>query len=299
MEASYQGVNNCAPTTTSMVVNTFGLATSETSMVAIQKPNPYDVNVTAEEVAASIREVGLQAFAAYNGDIDLMQRLLAAGFPVITEEWIPDDGGMGHFRALRGYDREQQQIFYNDTFYGPEQWRSYNEFLNDWKPFNNKYVVPYRPDQEPLLRQVLGPQWDAAANIEGLRVASEGQIAANGADGYAWWGLGEALLQQGRTEEALPAFEQVLATGTLPPRYLWYRYGYFEALNRLGQYEAVLAATGPTLEQMGLSEDLRYHRAVALRALGRVEEARGELQQALVDNPRFAPASVLLAELGN
>ncbi len=299
MEADYQGINNCAPTTTSMVVNTYGLATSETSMVALQKPNPADVNVTTEEIAASIREVGLQAFVAYNGDIDLVQRLLAAGFPVITEEWIADDGGMGHFRALRGFDREQQQIFYNDTYHGPDRWRSYDEFLHDWKPFNNKYVVPYRAEQEALLRQVLGAQWDTVANIEGLRATSEAQVAANGADGYAWWGLGEALLAQGRVEEALHAFEQALATQSLPWRYLWYRYGYFEALNRLGRYEEVLAATGPTLEQMGLSEDLRYHRAVALRALGRVEEARGELQQALQDNPRYAPAAVLLAELGS
>ena len=299
MEADYQGINNCAPTTTSMVVNTYGLATSETSMVALQKPNPADVNVTTEEIAASIREVGLQAFVAYNGDIDLVQRLLAAGFPVITEEWIADDGGMGHFRALRGFDREQQQIFYNDTYHGPDRWRSYDEFLHDWKPFNNKYVVPYRTDQEALLRQVLGAQWDTVASVEGLRATSEAQVAANGTDGYAWWGLGEALLAQGRVEEALHAFEQALATQSLPWRYLWYRYGYFEALNRLGRYEEVLAATAPTLEQMGLSEDLRYHRAVALRALGRVEEARGELQQALQDNPRYAPAAVLLAELGS
>lgn len=55
--------------------------------------------------------------------------------------------------------------------------------------------------------------------------------------------------------------------------------------------------TAPTLEQMKRSEDLHYHRAVALHGLGRTAEARAELELALVDNPRFAPAQILLDQL--
>ncbi|MBA3531051.1 MAG: LysM peptidoglycan-binding domain-containing protein [Ardenticatenales bacterium] len=298
MAHTYQRINNCAPSATSMGLSALGITRSQFDMAAIQKPNASDVNVTAEEVASSIREVGLEAFVGVNGDIALMQQLLAAGFPVLTEEWMSYDGGMGHFRALRGYDQSREVIIYNDSFYGANLGRSYNEFLRDWKPFNNKYVVPYHAEQATELRQILGDRWNPAAMYEGLRVNSQAQVDANPADGYAWWGLGEALLHQDRPEEAVVAFEQALATKTLPWRYLWYRYGYFEALGKMERYEDLLAATEKTLLQMGKSEDLRYHRAVALRALGRPEEALQELKRSLADNPRFAPASLLLQELG-
>jgi LysM repeat protein len=296
---TYQRVNNCAPSATSMILSGYGIAKSQMEMAALQKPNPADKNVTPEEVAASIRELGLGAYVGFNGTIDLVHQLLAAGFPVLTEEWISYDGGMGHFRAVRGYDRAKGQILYHDSFHGPNLWRSNDEFLRDWKPFNNKYVIAFRPEQEAALRAIIGGSWDEATMFEELRAISVAQVEANPGDAYGWWGLAEALLWQGRVEEAVVAFERALGTQSLPWRYQWYRYGYFEALNRVGRYEDAISATERTLGQMEHGEDLRYHRAVALTALGRVDEARVQLQRALVDNPRFAPASVLLAELGD
>lgn len=298
MSHTYQGINNCAPSTTSMALSVFDIRKSQYEMAALQKPNAKDVNVTPEEVAASIREVGLEAFVGINGDIELVKRLLAAGFPVITEEWMSYDGGMGHFRAIRGYDEAQQLILYNDSFYGPGHWRSYESFLGAWKPFSNKYVVPYRPEQAELLEKTIGLHWNRLSMYESLRVKSQAEVEANPGDAYAWWSLGEALLWQGKPEEALPAFEQALNSGKLPWRYLWYRYGYFEALNRVGRHEELLTITNRTLNQMALSEDLRFHRAVALHALGRTPEAQRELERALQDNPRFVPAHYLLHELG-
>ncbi|MDQ4078242.1 MAG: tetratricopeptide repeat protein [Chloroflexota bacterium] len=298
MTHTYQKPNNCAPASTSMVLSVYGISKTQFDMAAIQKPVSADVNVTAEEVAASIRDVGMRAYVGYNGDILLLQQLLAAGFPVMTEEWMSYDGGMGHFRAIRGYDRTTQQILHNDSYYGPNLWRSYDAVLRDWRPFNYKYVVPYWAEQEALLKQIIGPNWDRAVMYENLRVASVERTNTNPNDGYAWWGLGEALLQQGNPQDAINAFETAIATGTLPWRFMWYHYDYFEALNQVGRYEDTLAVTETTLGQMRRSEDLRYHRAVALRALGRTDEATVQLQRALEDNPRFAPAQALLAEMG-
>ncbi len=187
---------------------------------------------------------------------------------------------------------------HNDSYYGPNLWRSYDELLRDWRAFSFKYIVTYRPDQEALLKRIIGPNWERSTMYEALRLASIERVNANPNDGYSWWGLGQARLEQGDAAGAVEAFQQALNTGTLPWRYLWYQYGYFEALNQVGRYEESLAATEKTLGQMVRSEDVRYHRAVALRALGRTAEAIAQLQRALEDNPRFAPAQVLLAELG-
>ena len=79
-------------------------------VAAIQKPNNADVNVTAEQVADSFHEVGMRTYVGLNGDVDLLVSLLASGFSAMTEEWIYYDGGVGHFRALRGYDLNERQI---------------------------------------------------------------------------------------------------------------------------------------------------------------------------------------------
>jgi tetratricopeptide (TPR) repeat protein len=298
MVHEYQRLNNCAPTTTSMVMRFYGINVVQADMAALQKPIREDVNVTAEEVANSVREVGLEAYVGHSRDLDLVIRLLAAGFPIIAEEWIDHDEGMGHFRAIRGYDREQQRILYNDSFYGPGLWRSYDNFLRAWAPYNNKFVLPYRADQEPLVRALIGDQWEESGDYSQLLETTTAQVERNPADAYALWGQGEALVRLGRPQEAIVAFESAIGTGALPWRYLWYRYGYFEALNQVGRYEDLLAVSRTSLDQMKRSEDIRYHRAVAFVALGRTEEAITSLELALQDNPRFIPAQAMLAELG-
>ena len=205
---------------------------------------------------------------------------------------------MGHFRTLAGYDQNLQQILHNDSYYGPSLWRDYNTFLRDWKYYNNKFVVPYHPEQEKQLKELIGENWDEKKMYQNLRAITEGEVQANPSDANAWWGLGEALLYLGQPHDAVYAFEQALATNTLPWRYMWYRYGYFEALNQTGRYEDMLAISSETLNQMQWSEDIRYQRAVALNALGQTEEAKSELQRALQDNPGFVSASLFLTELG-
>ena len=298
MPHEYQRLNNCAPTTTSMVMRFYGLQVVQADLAALQKPIREDVNVTAEEVAASIQELGLEAYVGHNGTPELMIRLLAAGFPIITEEWIDHDGGMGHFRAIRGYDREQQQILYNDSFYGPGLWRSYDNFMKAWEPYNNKFVLPYAKEDEALVSAIIGRDWDERADYERLLNFSTSTTQAEPDNVYAWWGRGESLVRLGQPAEAIVAFETALEKGTLPWRYLWYRYGYFEALNAVGRYEDTLTLSRQPLNQMVRSEDIRYHRAVALQALGRTDEAITELERALADNPRFIPAQVMLGELG-
>ena len=298
MPHEYQRLNNCAPTTTSMVMRFYGLSVVQADMAALQKPVREDVNVTAEEVALSIRELGLEAYVGHSDDVDTVVRLLAAGFPIISEEWIDHDGGMGHFRAIKGYDRDRQQILYNDSFYGADLWRSYDNFLRAWAPYNNKFVLPYRAEQEPLVRALLGDQWEESGDYARLLETTTAQVERNPSDVYALWGQGEALVRVGEPEQAIVAFESAIGTGSLPRRYLWYRYGYFEALNQVGHYDDLLAVSRTPLDQMKRSEDIRYHRAVAFLALGRTDEAITSLELALQDNPRFIPAQAMLAELG-
>ncbi|HET6498583.1 MAG TPA: tetratricopeptide repeat protein, partial [Coriobacteriia bacterium] len=58
-----------------------------------------------------------------------------------------------------------------------------------------------------------------------------------------------------------------------------------------------LTAVDEALERMPNDTQLHYERAVALRGLGRLDEALVEAQESVRLEPRFAEAAVLLAEL--
>ena len=201
------------------------------------------------------------------------------------------DGGVGHYRAARGYDREKQLILQEDTFLGPDTWRSYQEFNQDWAYFNNTYLVFYPPEDQGRVAGLIGADWNPTTMWQRALDTFSQQYNA-----FAVYGKAEALHQLGRDAEAIPLYEQAIAIG-LPKRYFWYRFGYFEALNNVGQYQKTLDFSQPILEAMELSEDIRFHRAEAYKALGQMEKARQELLLALEDNPNYAPAHILLSQL--
>ena len=184
----------------------------------------------------------------------------------------------------------KEQILQEDTFLGPSIWRSYGDFNKDWAYFNNTYLVFYPPEDEQRVAGLIGGDWDATTMWQRALETFSPQD-----NGFGLYGKAEALHQLGRDAEAIPFYEQAIARG-LPERYFWYRFGYFEALNNMGQYQKTLDFSQPILEAMELSEDIRYHRAVAYKALGQIENARQELRKALEDNPNYAPATVLLSQ---
>ncbi|MCZ7575083.1 MAG: C39 family peptidase [Ardenticatenaceae bacterium] len=297
MTHDWQKLNNCGPTSTSVLLSYYGISRPQLTIAAALKPlGGADKNVSPAEIAAYARSTGLGAFVGINGDTGLAERLLSAGLPFLAEQWLDYDGGVGHYRVVRGFDRTSRELLYNDTFLGPDIWKPYDRFMSDWSAFNNTYVVFYPPEREAQVRGAIGPDWDPAAMWERLRAESQARLNQGEQSGYLWYGLGEALHYQGRDADAVGAYEHAIAAG-LPWRYFWYRYGYFEALNNTGQFEKTLQVTEPILQAMGVSEDLRYHRGVALRSLGRADEARAEFQAALRDNANFAPAQIALAQL--
>lgn len=297
MTHDWQKLNNCGPTAASVLLSYYGINRSQLTIAAALKPlGGPDKNVSPSEIAAYARSVGLGTFVGINGSLELAERLLSAGFPFLAEQWLDYDGGVGHYRVVRGFNRPARKILYNDTFLGPDIWKSYDQFLMDWSAYNNTYIVFYPPEREAQVRDAIGPDWEPGVMWERLRAESQARLDQGERSGYLWYGLAEALHHQDRDAEAITAYEQAIAAG-LPWRYLWYRYGYFEALNNAGQYQKTLQVTQPVLDAMGASEDLRYHRGVALRGLGRLDEARAEFQAALRDNANFAPAQVALAQL--
>lgn len=296
MSHEWQRLNNCGPTTIAMLLSYYDIQTTQSVTASWLKPNPQDRNVGPSELAAYAHTQGFETFIGIGGSMALLEEFVLAGFPVIVEQWLNYDGGVGHYRIVRGVDKSQQKVLLNDSFLGPDIWFTYNDFQSVWHYYNNLYLVIYPPSEEAKIREIVGEQWDPAVMSQNLLQQMQARVDANPNDALAWFGIGVAHVRLGNYEQAIPAYERAMEIG-LPQRYLWYRYGYWDALLEVGAYEKVLATTEPVLNAMQMSEDLRYRRAVALRELGRLDEAKAELERALQDHPGFGPASVMLREL--
>jgi hypothetical protein len=118
----YQGWNNCGPATLSMNLRYWGWQGDQLITAAGLKPATED-NVRPDELEAFVAEhaPGLQAAYRAGGSVDLMQRLIAAGYPVLVGKglWNGEQGWMGHYVLLIGYDAETQEFIVEDSLHGP------------------------------------------------------------------------------------------------------------------------------------------------------------------------------------
>ena len=79
------------------------------------KRQPEDRNVSPWQIADYVNEqlTGFKALARSGGDLDMIKRFLAAGFPVVIEKGyeLPDSGWWGHYLTIYGYDDELEELY--------------------------------------------------------------------------------------------------------------------------------------------------------------------------------------------
>lgn len=285
----WQTWNNCGPATMAMVLSYYQTNVSQAEAAQFLKPNSEDKNVSPEELAAYAHTFGFDAVVRRNGSLELLQRLLSNGFPVIVESWLePEDrGGLGHYRLLVGYEGNQFMAY--DALYGPNVVVDMAEFDGLWRVFQRKYVVVSRPGQRQQLQQLVGNETDNLA--QALAAAQAEAQTMN--DGYAWFNVGVSYQALGEAALAAAAFDQARQLG-LPYRMLWYQFEPFAAYLGSGRYQEVIDLASPILQAIGGLEELYYYRALAFRALGDEARAQADLRAALDYNSNFAPAGEAL-----
>lgn len=286
MSHEWQKMNNCAPATLGMALSYYGYEFTQFDLAPLLRGSEEDRHVSPEEIVTYVHEMGLGARVRVNGQIETLQRLVVAGVPVIVEQWLdrPNHKLTGHYRLVRGYDREAQAMVVNDSYSGPGLHLSYAEFDRLWRAFNRTYIPVYPLEMESLVAAIVGEDWDDRRMCLRAIEAAQAEVEDKG-DLYAWFNLGSGYLGLGMYELALGAYERAIAIG-LPPRMLWYQSGPLEALNRAHRYSRTLELTEPLLAIPGL-EEIHYQRGLAYEGLGRKQEALAEYRLALRYNPRW------------
>ena len=314
----YQQMNNCGPATLSMALSFWGWEGDQRDTRAFLRPNfQYidDKNVNPYEMVAYIEtQTGLKALSRVGGEVDLLKRLLAAGFPVIVEKGFqpPKEAWMGHYGLLNGYDDGRGRFTTQDSYIMADFPVPYTELAERWwRDFNYVYVVIYPPEREVEVFSILGPQADESYNYQYAAQKAEQEIATQtGRDLYfAWYNLGSSRVGLKDYAGAAEAYDQAFAhypnipEADRPWRMLWYQTGPYEAYFHTGRYQDVINLANTTFSAFTAAgtpglEETYYWRGLAREALGALDEAISDLRKAAQINPSSTPVLEQLQRLG-
>ncbi|MCS6826931.1 MAG: C39 family peptidase [Caldilinea sp.] len=304
----WQTWNNCGPAALAMTLSYYGSPLDQAAIGAVLRTSPDDKNVSPSELVDFARAQGYTAELYVNGNAKLLKTLIGNGFPVLLETWherAPGDG-IGHYRLAVGYDDAAGRWTLYDSldytglisaqpYAGIRM--SYDRLDRLWKVFNRTFLLVHPAERTPLVRAILAAHgFEPEQMWRDAEARARSELEIDPTDVFAWFNLGSSLTRQGRTAEAVAAFERALEIG-LPERMLWYQFTPLEAYVAEGRPQEVLALTDAVFEETESVEELFYWRARAFLVLGEVGAAQEAVARSLALAPNFAPALTLQREL--
>jgi hypothetical protein len=313
--------NYCGPANLSMALTFWGWNGNRDVVGKAIKPNDKDKNVMPYEMQDFIRHHtnGLDSLVRFGGDIELLKRLVAHGFPVVAEkgyyeyDYTGKLGWLGHYQFVTGYDDSQGVLIVQDTYIkeGKDHRFPYEKFIEGWRSFNYVFLVVYPSDRADEVYALLGPYADPTwATRHALEVAQSEAQRLTGIDQFfAWFNMGTSHVNLQEYAEAASAFDYAL--GRLYPdlgdeilrpyRIMWYQTWPYWAYYYTGRYQDVINLANTTLYETisePVLEESFYWRGLAREALGDVQGAIDDYRQAVRLNPNFSPGWEQLNRLG-
>jgi len=319
--------NYCGPANLAMALKFWGWDGTRDDIARVIKPGENDpklsfiqrgrtdVNVMPSEMIDFIaEETNYHVVARYGGNLDLIKKFIANGYPVLIEKgYYGDDhrdvyGWLGHYLFTTGYSESERQFIVQDTYREPHKNRreSFQEYNDGWRSFNYLFMVVYPPDHQEEVYELLGPWADPTwASQHALEIAEEETKILSGVDLYfAWFNKGTSLVKLQRYPEAADAFDQAFKIyyelDNDPPRpfrLLWYQTWPYWAYYYNGEYQNTLELANLVLEGKSTLEESLYWRALAKEALGNIDGAVADLRQAIYLNNQFDIAKFHLNRL--
>ena len=298
-----QDMNNCGPASLTMGLRYYGWDGDQFDISEVIKPIPQDRNVNPEEMIYYVRNYAgwLRAEYRVNGNLPLLKKLIAAGYPVLIEEtfhfdepYYPnDDLWAAHYMLLTAYDDEDGAFTGQDSYHGANQRIPYETLEEDWQPFNHVYLVAYLPEDEEELALLLGDDWDEEKNRERALEASQRATEENPDDAFAWFNLGSNLLYFEKYAQSANAYDQARSLG-LPQRMMRYQFGAFIASFQDHRTEDLLSLTDYALQRTPNSEEALLWRGWGLYQQGDYDGAIASWELALKHRPNYFDAEYAL-----
>lgn len=312
--------NYCGPANLSMSLTYWGWDGNRDVVGAYVKPNDKDKNVMPYEMEDFVETQtdDLAALTRFGGEIYLIKRMVAAGFPVLAEkgyyeyDYTGKLGWLGHYQFVTGYDENEDILIVQDTYVddGENHEISYEEFIEGWRSFNYTFLIVYPREREQEALTLLGPWGDPAwATSHALEIAQLEVQTLTGIDQYfAQFNAGTNHVNLQQYVDAAAAFDRAFNLyanleddGLRPYRIVWYQTWPYWAYYYSGRYQDVINLADTTLFETisePVLEESFYWRALAREALGDIQGAIDDLRQSVELNPNFTPGWDQLSRLG-
>ena len=317
-EDQHNRYNYCGPANLSMALTFWGWEGNRDIVGEYVKTNKDDKNVMPYELQDYVLDqTEYGALIRYGGDIPLLKKLVAAGFPVMTEKgYYTYDltgryGWLGHYQFVTGYDEAKGVLVVQDTYVenGENHEFSYEDFIKGWRSFDYLFMVVYPYDQEANVLALLGNYADADwSNRQALQIATDEIASLSGEDQYfAAFNAGTSHVNLREYVDAAYAYDYAfqlyadLPDDDLRPfRMLWYQTGPYFAYYYSARYQDVIDLANATFNTIGddVLEETWYWRGMGKQALGDTQGAIDDLRESLRLHPNFAPALYQLSLLG-
>jgi hypothetical protein len=325
-EHQHGRLNYCGPANFSMALTYWGWNGNRDVVGKAVKPSDKDKNVMPYELQDFIADnvSGMTSVIRYGGDIDMLKRMVSAGFPVVVEKGIYEVdvnghmGWMGHYAFVTGYDDTTQEIIYQDTYQpepksnpGPNRHIKYSTFVEGWRAFNYVFVVVYPREKETQVLALLGrlaSENDAARHA--LSVAqSEAQTLSDIDQYFAWFNVGTSHVMLLEYADAAIAYDYAfnlyanlnVEDSVRPYRMMWYQTGPYKAYYYTNRFSDVINLADTTLNKTisePVLEESLYWRGRAYYMAGQTDLAVKDYRDALKVHPNWIPAVEALQDLG-
>jgi len=324
-EHQHGRLNYCGPANFSMALTYWGWDGNRDVIGKAVKPTDKDKNVMPYELQDYITDnvPGMRAIVRNGGDIEMLKRLVSAGFPVVVEKGIYEldvngkYGWMGHYGFVTGYDEPKEMIIYQDTYQpqgappGPNRQIKYSTFIEGWRAFDYVFVVVYPDEKENEVLTLLGPLADEEqASRHALSMAqAEAQTLTDIDRFFAWFNVGTshvALLQYADAaiayDYAFNLYADLSVNDSVRPyRMMWYQTGPYKAYFYTNRFADVINLADTTLNDTisePVLEESLYWRGRAYYMAGKTDLAVKDYRAALSVHPQWIPATQALQDLG-
>jgi tetratricopeptide (TPR) repeat protein len=300
-----QDWNNCGPATLTMYMRYWGWEGDQFDIADIVKPRREDRNVNVEELQYFVHNYAgwLSYQFRVGGDIEILKKLLAAGFPVMIEEatplergyWPKDDKWAGHYLLVTGYDDSTQNFEVVDSYHKEVTTNSYEMLEENWQTFNHVFILVYPLEREETIISILGSEWDPDVNRQAALDESQAATVGDPENAFAWFNYGSNLVYFERYGEAALAYDQARAIG-LPQRMLLYQFGPYFAYFHSSRTSELLAVSDYviTMPSRPDSEEAFLWHGWGLYRNGDRSGAQRDFQAALKANSQYYDAQYAL-----
>lgn len=324
-EHQHGRLNYCGPANFSMALTYWGWDGNRDVIGKAVKPTDKDKNVMPYELQDYITDnvPGMRSIVRNGGDIEMLKRLVSAGFPVVVEKGIYEldvngkYGWMGHYAFVTGYDQPKGLIIYQDTYQpqgappGPNRQIKTLTFIEGWRAFNYVFVVVYPDEKENEVLTLLGPLADdEQANRHALSVAqTEAQTLTDIDRFFAWFNAGTSHVALFQYADAAIAYDYAfnlyadlsVNESVRPYRMMWYQTGPYKAYFYTDRFADVINLADTTLNDTiaePVLEESLYWRGQAYYMAGKTDLAVKDYRAALSVHPQWIPATQALQDLG-